>query len=318
MPRSRGATLASPIDPASRLISMYRYATLFALLGLLLSTGPASAQEADTLETGGWDVNLVGTLTGTQAAYENWQEGGLNSLAAGAGLSGEATREGDLWKHAYELRAAISLVKQDTLAVRKATDQLRLSTNLQYLGDGWLGAWNPTVALMVRTQFAPGLAYDKIPDELNGTVTGPLPVKVSDIFSPAVMTESVGLTFDRLDWITQRFGLAAKETVVMIERLRPLYGVALDDPVRWEAGLESRTELDREVFENVRVRSSLGLFAAFNNPDMPDLLWETVVNMKVNSWLSIDFQFDTLYDSDISDRFQIKETLALGISVAFI
>ena len=80
--------------------------------------------------------------------------------------------------------------------------------------------------------------------------------------APATFTESVGLTYDPRPWFTQHVGIGSKQTVVILAYYRPLYNQDRDNPVRVELGLESRTKFEKEVFENVRVRSSLGLFAA--------------------------------------------------------
>ena len=100
--------------------------------------------------------------------------------------------------------------------------------------------------------------------------------------------------------------------------LRTLYGVNASQAVRFQLGVESQTEFDREIFRNVRYKSTLGLFAAFNQEELPDMLWENLVVMKVNSWLSADFEFVTLYDRDIRDALQLKEILSIGISVLII
>jgi hypothetical protein len=109
-----------------------------------------------------------------------------------------------------------------------------------------------------------------------------------------------------------------KETVVLIERFRMLYGVNPTGPVRFQLGVESFTEFDKEVLQNVLLKSSLGLFAAFNQEDLPDMLWENVIVMKVNNWLSADFEFVALFDRDLSDRIQLKEALSIGFSFVII
>jgi hypothetical protein len=52
--------------------------------------------------------------------------------------------------------------------------------------------------------------------------------------------------------------------------------------------------------------------------DRPDLLWENVINMQVNKWLNVDFEFVALYDSDRSQAIQIKEVLSVGIGFVLI
>src|SRR5690606_32457685 len=89
-----------------------------------------------------------------------------------------------------------------------------------------------------------------------------LPVKVSDFLAPATFTESIGLTYNPRAWFSQHLGVGSKQTVVARPFYRRLYNLRPDQPVRVEVGLESRTKFEKEVFENVVVKSSLGLFAA--------------------------------------------------------
>lgn len=284
------------------------------LIASLAVATSVAAQDADTTTYPLWDIDLTSQLRGSQAGYQNWTEGGINSLAAATQLNSAFKRTSANWLQNYETRFAIGIVKQDTLSVRKAEDIIRLKGQISYSGENGFQVLSPTVAIGIRTQFAPGFSYDKNPfgDDR------PPPVKVSDFFSPATFTQSLGLGYNTDVGFTQRVGVAAKETVVLIERLRTLYGHDASQAVRFQLGLESQTEVDREVFKNVRVKSSLGLFAAFNQEELPDLLWENQVIMQVNSWLSANLEVVTLYDRDISDAVQIKEMFSLGISIDFI
>ena len=298
------------------------YRKFFSAIGLLfllshLWIPVSSAQEGAAQDTvaSPWDPNVVSRLSASQAAYSNWQEGGLNTVAITASIDGSLERRKvEAWKQSYEMRLVLGAVKQDTLAFRKADDVVRLSASIQNAGKGFFKTFSPTLAAELRTQFAPGLNYDNNPFEGDEEV----PVKVSDFFAPAIFTETVGLTYNLDDWFNQRLGIAGKETVVHLQRLRPLYGLDRNDAMRFELGLESHTELDREVFENVQVNSSLSLFAAFNKANVPDLLWESSVAMEVNTWLGVNLEFVTLYDRDISRRIQFKEVFSLGFSFAMI
>lgn len=279
-----------------------------------LTVVSASGQDADTVQFPIWESTLNAKLNASQAGYHKWTEGGLNSLATTASLTGKFERTSANWRQTYESRLALGVVKQDTLDVRKAEDIIRLASQVSYRGNGLFKKYNPTAALALRTQFAPGFAYDQNPFA-DGR---PPPVKVSDIFAPATFTQSLGFSYVA-DWgFKQRLGIASKETVVMLEYLRPLYGLARSQGVRFQLGIESQTAVDREIFRNVRYKSTLGLFAAFNQEELPDMLWENLVAMKVNSWLSADLEFVALYDRDIRDDVQLKEVFSIGISVMII
>ena len=289
-------------------------AWLIALLCLMWRPARAQDAAADSLLGPRWESDILAKLAATQAGYSNWTKGGVNSLAFSTGLEGIFERESPSWNQKHDFRLAYGLVKQDTLEFRKANDEISLNSSLQYRGSGFFRLFNPTVALQTRTQFWAGYNYKNNPFDDDREP----PVKVSDFFSPATLTQSLGLTVDPAEWFTQRVGVGAKQTVVVIEDFRSLYGVEESSAVHVEVGIESRSQLEREVFENVLLKSSLGLFAAFNKPEVPDLIWENIVAMKVNSWLTVNLAVDALYDRDISDLLQLKEVLSLGLSFVLI
>ena len=293
-------------------------ALIAALLGGLLLGGlgpPVCAQSVqvpDSVE-GGWNVDLAGKLSGSQAAYNNWQEGGLNTLTLTSTFTGRIEHQTDHWVQVYDLRLSLGLVQQDTL-IRKAEDRAQLGAALRYIGNDFFRLFNPTIAVDVRTQFAPGFNYEKDPFGEGRR----LPVKTSDLFSPATLTQSLGLTYSAGDWFSERFSVAGKETVVLIDRLRPLYDVQPARPLRYEAGIESATTVNREIVENVRFRSTLTLFKALVEPEPADVIWESFVTMRVNSWLNVGFEWVNIYDANQSDAIQVKEILSIGVSFAII
>jgi hypothetical protein len=290
---------------------------IISVASLLLLPAEVRAQEVesapDTLILPVWDIALIGKLAASQAAYRNWTGGGINTLASTSSIDGTFSRTSADWQQKHETRLAFGIVKQDTVALRKADDLIRLHSSLQYRGNGFFATFNPIFALSARTQFAPGFNYERNPFR-DGRAP---PVKVSDLFSPATFTQSMGLTYDPNTWFTQRLSLAAKETVVLSEFLRTLYNLDEGQPVRLEMGLESRTQVDREVAKNVRLKSTLGLFAAFNQPEVPDVLWENLIAMKINTWLSVNVEVVALFDRDLSEALQIREVMSLGISYNF-
>lgn len=294
------------------MITMKKYALPLAcglLTASLFATG-AFAQDAPQPPPPpppGWQTAATAKLAGSQVGFSNWQGGGINSLAVTAGVDAEAKKESARWKQKFGGRLGLGGVKQDTLSLRKAEDIVQLGYSLRYKGDGFFGKWNPTFAADVRTQMLEGFDYKQRPE-----------AKVSDFLAPAYFTQALGLTYSANDWFTQRFGVGAKETVVRIEELRPLYGVDIDKSVRYEAGIESNTTLTRTLVENVVYKSSLSLFAAFNKPDAPDAIWENLITMKVNDWLQTNFELVVLYDDDVSNKAQLKEVFSVGIAFALL
>ncbi len=280
--------------------------SLLILLFLIPVTSVWAQDEAETDSTA-WKKSLGALLSGSQASYDNWAEGGINSLAFTASLNGTATRKTTSWNQKHEMRLALGSLKQDTLDFRKADDLISWVSTFQYHDETTFARWNPTASIDFRTQFANGFDYG-----------GAEPVKVSAFFAPATVLETVGFSYNPQEWFTWLIGLAGKQTIVGIEELRPNYGNALDESVRFEVGFNTKAGIDKDIFENVHLKSTLGVFAAFGKVDKPDIRWENLVTMSVNSWLSVGFEFVTFLDKDISPDWQLKQVLSTGVTVALL
>jgi hypothetical protein len=302
---------------------LFRLATLFVFLCVTLVVGrPAWAQddEEPLTEAEGWRTSLIGQLAFNQAAYSNWQEGGLDALAFTASTTGQFTRLLGAFKQTHDARLAFGVVKQDTLQLRKAVDVIRYAFQLQYTGTG---DFQPTFATDIRTQFTAGFDYE--PDAetyptLADRITPGERLKVSDFFAPATWTQALGITYDPDRWYKARLGFATKETFVLVERLREVYGNAPDEAVRLQAGLDFLAEVQKELFPNVYLTSRLSLFQAFNqlNSAAPDAVFENILQLKVNDWLNTNVEFVALFDKDTIDEIQIKEVLSIGIAIALL
>lgn len=288
------------------------------MLGLTAAESRAQENPPPLTEEEGWRRALTGQLSFSQAAYRHWQEGGLDALALTAGTRGRFARLIGPLKQTHDARLAFGVLKQDTLDVRKAVDVIRYAFDLQYTGTG---AFRPTFATEIRTQFAAGFDYDPAPEDYPSLDVVPgQRLKVSDFFAPAVWTQSLGVTYDPDRWFIVRLGLGTKETFVLIDRLRPVHGNAPDEAVRLQAGIEALAEAERELFENVLWTSRLGLFQAFTQFDSaaPDLVFENLLQLKVNDWLSTNLEVVTLYDEDTIDEIQLKEVLSIGVAVSIL
>jgi hypothetical protein len=274
---------------------------------------------------GTWMYDASARLNFSQAAYKDWEEGaGNNSLALAAGLGGEAARRGERWIQAHELRLSFGLINQEGQELRKAEDEILWNSSVRYEGDDFFRLFNPTIAADLRTQFAKGFDYTSNPFSGEVSEDDPRsrleePVQTSAFFAPAFITQSLGLTYEPFPDFTMRLGGAAKQTVVVEEDFRVLYGVDEADAVRFEAGAEFASEFDRRLTENIRYRSQLNVFFSFNQTeDPPDARWDNTINLKVNDWLSTDLQFVALFDRDITNAIQLKETISVGVSFTLI
>ncbi len=280
--------------------------TLCLFVSLILMTALANealAQDAAEVDSTGWQTEATASLNGSQASYSNWAEGGINSLAFTASVTGKAKKITENWLLNHDLRLALGSLKQDSLDFRKADDLIQYTGTFEYKNEDTFAKWHPTAALTFRSQFADGFNYKTSPE-----------TKVSTTLTPAILTQTLGFTNQPVEWFTWLIGIAGKETIVGVERFRPLYGNALDETMRLEAGFNTTATVDKDIFENVHLKSALNIFGAFNQLGNPDIRWENLLSMQVNSWLSVNFEYVTFYDRDISTKVQTKQVLSTGVS----
>ena len=299
----------------SRLFTCVLAVTWFAVLGGAAfaqpdTPSPPDPNESLTSDTADaeWESRLTSRLSVSQAAYKDWQEGGLSTLAFAVSLDGATEHIEDRWAQAYDMRLAIGYINQEGREIRKSEDRIRLQANLQYNGDDFFRRFSPTIAADLRTQFASGFDYSEDP-----------PVETSAFFAPATLTQSLGLTYDPYESLSLRLGVASKQTIVTEEDFRAFYGVDEDNLTRAEVGGQFFAALDQRLSENIRYQSQLDAFLAVNqleNP--PDVVWENVVNMEVNNWITTDLEFVALFDKDTTDAIQLKEVISVGVSLTIL
>lgn len=308
----RSGRSALLLRAAAGLVWLFLAAGTLPAHGQEAADAPADTAAADTAEARpAWDSTIQGRFAGSQTGYRNWQEGGANTLSFTAELRGSAERTTESWLQEQSFRMLFGEERQGGRGFRKSVDQLLYAFSLQYQGES---ALDPTIAGEFRTQFAPGFNYDKNPfPNSDGT-----PVKVSDLFSPGYITQSLGLTYDPAEWYSVRLGVAGKETVVLIDRLRTLYMEGDRQSVLVQVGMDLQVQVSREIMEDVQLESQLTAFAAFNKSNLPDMRWQNRIIMEVNDWINVDIEAVALYDSDVTRAVQMRESMSLGLQYTFL
>ncbi len=288
------------------------------VLALVVLFGAAAthAQTVDTLTAAdGWRTDLVASLKGNQALHSNWQEGGVDAVAVTALAEGSFDRVVGRFLTRQTVKLGFGLLQQDTLDFRKATDVIRYGISAELATRSVI---RPTASFSLRTQFASGFDYSPTVKDYPSQVVVPgEELKVSDAFSPLVLTQSAGVSVRPGGGFVARTGLALKETVVSIQRLRPIYGNDLDQALRTEIGVDGELLLERDLMDNVRIRSRLYAFQGFGmiGQEAPDILFENGLILTVNDLLNVTLEAAALYDADISEDVQLREALAVGITV---
>ncbi len=276
---------------------------LLARISSLVPISLLASFAQDTLPVYGWKNSAAGNLNLSQAYFDNWAKGGTNALTWETRLEGVALRTEADWDWESKGKAVFGQSRLDGLGTRKAADEISLETMYTYKVSEWV---NPFASARFQSQFAPGFEYD---DEADTSA------RVSGIFDPAYLTQTVGLAKSWQEAYKVRVGGTLKQTFSAAR-----YGYA-DDPdtegvetFRVEPGASFTAEVRRGIMENILLSSTLDIFTNFKGADAVDVRWENQVSAKVNSFVSANAALDVLYDKDLSTRRQVRQSVAVGIS----
>jgi Protein of unknown function (DUF3078) len=273
------------------------------MVTLLIGVAPASAQQ-DTAKAPvyGWQHSIVSGLNLTQVAFTDWVAGGENALAWTLFLEGKSVQDMEKTNWANSYKFAFGQTRLGDQGIRKTDDEISLETVLTYK----LGVHiNPYAAATFKSQFAKGYKYPDASSE----------IAVSKFFDPAYLTQSVGVGYQPQEEIKTRLGFALREVFTS-----EFTGYA-DDPKtgkieksRVEGGLESVTDIEWKLEENLLFTSKLELFAPFNRFDEVVVRSANTLAAKVNKYVTVNLNVQLLNDKVISPRTQIKEALSIGLT----
>ncbi|MCX6134480.1 MAG: DUF3078 domain-containing protein [Ignavibacteriales bacterium] len=277
-------------------------ALLFVLAGRALSQTPAP-QKPDSSKWG-WKHSVVSGLTLTQVSFKDWAQGGEDALAWTIRVDGLSKLEDTVyvWGNTYKMSYGQAKLGSET--TRKTEDRLEFESVFTYkLGT----EVNPYLGATLKTQFAEGVMIDGL-----GKTT-----PVSKFFDPAYLTQSAGFGYRPSSIIRTRFGAALREIVTSA------YTVYANDAstpenqrvkTKIDGGVESVTDLELKLDDNLLLRSKLELFAPIKDFQQVTMRMDNTLTANVSKYVVVILNIQLINDSKASSRLQAKEVLALGLS----
>lgn len=253
-----------------------------------------------------WNHTLVGSLTFTQVSYSNWAQGGQNALAYALSAEGKSERDDAIsnWSNSYKF--AFGQARLGGQGLRKTDDKMDLQSVFTYKLETHI---NPYAAATLKSQFAEGLVYDA---QGNGT-------PVSAMFDPLYLTQSAGVGYQPIPQLKTRLGAALREIITSV------YTAYSDDPgtaeiekTRIDGGVESVTEIEWKLEENVLFTSKLELFAPLRKIDEVIVRGDNTLAVKVSKYFTVNLNVQFINERQITPRTQVKETLAFGLSYSLL
>ena len=275
----------------------------FVFSALVVAATAAAFGDEDQPEIG-WTNRVVGSLNLTQASFDNWAQGGENTLGWQTLLNSKFVNLGVKHEWVNAVNLAYGMTKVGDEGARKSVDEIKIESVFTYKAGFYV---DPYVAATAETQFYKGYQYAD-----SGKTAR------SDFLDPGYFTQSVGIGRVYKGVLRSRLGASVKETV------SDKYGYADDsetDPeveeTRVELGAESVTDLNLKLSDALTFDSKLELFSNLKASREIDIRWDNLLTAKVEKYLSVTLGVKVFYDSDISKMRQVKEALAIGLTYTF-
>jgi hypothetical protein len=273
------------------------------IIGIIALVGVLFSQ--DTPEAA-WEKSVVGGLNVTQTAFDNWSAGGENAFAWQVNVSYKLIQDKEKTEWSNTGKFAYGANKTGDAGTQKSVDEIKVESKLVYkLGS----KINPYAAFNAETQFTTGYNY----------ATDPA-TEISNFLDPGYFRESFGAGYDINEKLSTRVGLSLKQTVA--DAYAAKYS---DDPetpeietLRSEFGMESVSDLSMSFSENAEYTTKLELFSAFGSLDETDINWDNTLTVKISEYFNINVGLKMVYDKDVSDKRQVKQSMALGFNYTFI
>jgi hypothetical protein len=259
-----------------------------------------TAQTPDTTKSK-WVPSFVTSIGINQIAFTNWVKGGENSIAwTLIGNFHYDKISPTEWTFKNSIKAAYGRSKIGS-GVYRTTDNDLYIENVASYNLGW--AVSPFISNSIRTQLASGFDYKVTPEK-----------EIANFFDPGYITQTIGFAYDKYKSIVTRIGLGFQEIITN------KFTQYSDDPstkqeietLKFETGIESVTDVDLKLEENIVYKSKLRLFSQFKSLDVWDVHWDNIIAAKVTKYISVNFGLLLIYEKAQSYRTQIKEGLQVG------
>lgn len=227
-----------------------------------------------------------------QSSFNNWQSGGSNSTAYNLKLRGEADSVFENAQLKQNFKLAYGRVKQSGEDI-KTEDELLYKQTWTFLNTA---RWKPYLGLDLLTQIAEGFTTSD---------TDPS----SYAFDPLFLTESLGAFRNINSTLSAQIGLAAKQTIVN--------KATIVDNIS-EVGGEARLIYKDTWAEEFDVQSDVKLFYSSSDLEDLDIHFNFLISTKITKHINWMYEFNIIYDTDISEASQTRQNNRLGLSIDLI
>ncbi|WP_109673621.1 DUF3078 domain-containing protein [Dyadobacter jejuensis] len=263
-----------------------------------------------------WHKIQLGANFNQGSFSSNWTGGGVSSVGIGTFLNAlfEKKRGKNAWR--TDFQSQFGFVKNQGQESRKNMD--RIFIDFKYsrtLSPKWVMFAN----INGQSQFASGYDYSTQGDSLE------IKKKVSNLLSPAYITESIGLEYKPVPYFFLDFAPGAfRQTVVADRNLyvntpdQKNYGVPIGHRIRYELALmQIVANYNKEIFKQVNLKFRYQFYSNIINPFNADHRLDASLTAKVNKFVNVNLSSIVIYDDDQSGDIQFAQGLNIGFLYSF-
>lgn len=273
-----------------------------------------TAAPADTTKT--WQTKGNASLLFNQSTFDNWLAGGENNISGTIGVNYDFNYKKDDISWDNKVIASYGIVKTRTSSFAKKTDD-RLELN-SLLGKKFKpgSLWYYSAFLNFKTQFTKGYEYGK---DVNGVE---FRNEQTNFLSPAYLTFGPGILWKKDDNLKFNFAPATSKITIVDKNFtlpdEAYFGVKEGKSLRYELGAYASAYYKLDIMANVTFENILSLYSNYlEDPQNVDLDYQLNIVMKINKYLSTNLSFQTIYDDNAFQGFQIRQVFGVGANYGF-
>lgn len=261
----------------------------------------------------GWKRRAEINILFNQSNFSNWVQGGENSIA----LNGSARyflSYADIkqtWDNRFWVAYGFSSLKSDPF--EKKTQDI-IEWNSIY-GKNLAKNIFASLFLNFQTQIATGYTYASV----NGASTR---TPTTEFMSPGFLKIGAGALYKKTEAFKVNFA-PATASLIFVNRKYTMgatryYGVEPGKNLRVEFGANLEVYSKLNIIENVSVEQIASFYANYlQNFGNIDIFYRLNIVMKVNKFLSANFNFDAVYDDNAFPGFQTRQVLGVGLNYIY-
>lgn len=268
---------------------------------LVLANLSVFAQEAKDSTLYKWIPKGIVGFNIASVNFDNWTQGGENSISYALSGNFGVDYKSDKFQFFNNAKIVYGQTKLGGDEVKTNDNEIYIETVYKRL-FGWVV--DPYISNTIRTNVAAGYKYDK-----------DTTYQIANFFDPGYISQSIGFAFDKVNGLQFRLGLGFQEIFTSD------YVGYSDDPetneiekFKFETGIESVTDYELVLMENIMYKTKLRLFTAFKRIDTWDVYWDNTIAAQVNKYIVVNLNVLMVYEKSQSIKTQMKQALQIGIT----